>query len=130
MIRRPPRSTRTDTLFPYTTLFRSLRCALEEALAPVEEARRARVQRHAVLGVIDCRREQVSTFELADFLLHHLHPRHIDTDHLFAAAILSGIGTCSQIAAACGSDARTRMEYSQHRHRNWHRVGLPPVAGF
>src|SRR3546814_4575156 len=33
MIRRPPRSTRTDTLFPYTTLFRSFRghvagCAL------------------------------------------------------------------------------------------------------
>src|SRR3546814_15088417 len=32
MIRRPPRSTRTDTLFPYTTLFRSvLREAGEEA---------------------------------------------------------------------------------------------------
>src|SRR3546814_8707764 len=29
MIRRPPRSTRTDTLFPYTTLFRS-RCFVEE----------------------------------------------------------------------------------------------------
>src|SRR3546814_3228432 len=29
MIRRPPRSTRTDTLFPYTTLFRS-RCDPEE----------------------------------------------------------------------------------------------------
>src|SRR3546814_4214453 len=27
MIRRPPRSTRTDTLFPYTTLFRSLNAA-------------------------------------------------------------------------------------------------------
>src|SRR3546814_1967323 len=27
MIRRPPRSTRTDTLFPYTTLFRSHRRA-------------------------------------------------------------------------------------------------------
>src|SRR3546814_3012837 len=27
MIRRPPRSTRTDTLFPYTTLFRSLMLA-------------------------------------------------------------------------------------------------------
>src|SRR3546814_9326897 len=26
MIRRPPRSTRTDTLFPYTTLFRSAAC--------------------------------------------------------------------------------------------------------
>src|SRR3546814_18439796 len=29
MIRRPPRSTRTDTLFPYTTLFRSLILTLE-----------------------------------------------------------------------------------------------------
>src|SRR3546814_4739708 len=28
MIRRPPRSTRTDTLFPYTTLFRSSRAPL------------------------------------------------------------------------------------------------------
>src|SRR3546814_17551370 len=28
MIRRPPRSTRTDTLFPYTTPFRSVRAAL------------------------------------------------------------------------------------------------------
>src|SRR3546814_10186782 len=27
MIRRPPRSTRTDTLFPYTTLFRSAHCS-------------------------------------------------------------------------------------------------------
>src|SRR3546814_1374972 len=31
MIRRPPRSTRTDTLFPYTTLFRSLAQFGEEA---------------------------------------------------------------------------------------------------
>src|SRR3546814_3327513 len=29
MIRRPPRSTRTDTLFPYTTLFRSFSYAME-----------------------------------------------------------------------------------------------------
>src|SRR3546814_7392449 len=32
MIRRPPRSTRTDTLFPYTTLFRSL--AMESGPLP------------------------------------------------------------------------------------------------
>src|SRR3546814_9911036 len=30
MIRRPPRSTRTDTLFPYTTLFRSHQAPLVE----------------------------------------------------------------------------------------------------
>src|SRR3546814_17928631 len=34
MIRRPPRSTRTDTRFPYTTLFRS---AVEEALEIAKE---------------------------------------------------------------------------------------------
>src|SRR3546814_14389648 len=34
MRRRPPRSTRTDTLFPYTTLFRSLRAQLMNS-APV-----------------------------------------------------------------------------------------------
>src|SRR3546814_1780262 len=33
MIRRPPRSTRTDTLFPYTTLFRSIRHALSRSSA-------------------------------------------------------------------------------------------------
>src|SRR3546814_17094623 len=33
MIRRPPRSTRTDTLFPYTTLFRSIVLLLGLAVA-------------------------------------------------------------------------------------------------
>src|SRR3546814_18315225 len=33
MIRRPPRSTRTDTLFPYTTLFRSFRTRLSAVVA-------------------------------------------------------------------------------------------------
>src|SRR3546814_10499556 len=40
MIRRPPRSTRTDTLFPYTTLFRS--DALSDVQALIGMARLAR----------------------------------------------------------------------------------------
>src|SRR3546814_7012858 len=36
MIRRPPRSTRTDPLFPYTTLFRSGRCARRNTEAAVD----------------------------------------------------------------------------------------------
>src|SRR3546814_618463 len=36
MIRRPPRSTRTDTLFPYTTLFRSGILKYLETVAPEE----------------------------------------------------------------------------------------------
>src|SRR3546814_3422667 len=53
MIRRPPRSTRTDTLFPYTTLFRSAhavddagtsaRCA--RALTPTLSRKRERGQK-------------------------------------------------------------------------------------
>src|SRR3546814_14013416 len=40
MIRRPPRSTRTDTLVPYTTLFRS---RLEGGAAPRDDANTTRV---------------------------------------------------------------------------------------
>src|SRR3546814_20783487 len=36
MIRRPPRSTRTDTLFPYTTLFRSQRGAYDSRCPKTE----------------------------------------------------------------------------------------------
>src|SRR3546814_2417276 len=44
MIRRPPRSTRTDTLFPYTTLFRSLAPARgAEREAPAAPAPRLRL---------------------------------------------------------------------------------------
>src|SRR3546814_7068441 len=39
MIRRPPRSTRTDTLFPYTTLFRSHSQGLFSILARASPAR-------------------------------------------------------------------------------------------
>src|SRR3546814_8191730 len=38
MIRRPPRSTRTDTLFPYTTLFRSWKGATDRIANPARYA--------------------------------------------------------------------------------------------
>src|SRR3546814_18956522 len=41
MIRRPPRSTRTDTLFPYTTLFRSA-----DRLRPSDHPARVRTAAH------------------------------------------------------------------------------------
>src|SRR3546814_9401465 len=54
MIRRPPRSTRTDTLFPYTTLFRSAREPLEAA-ALVTPRDRA-IEQH-VVGRLPVERE-------------------------------------------------------------------------
>src|SRR3546814_12045048 len=61
MIRRPPRSTRTDTLFPYTTLFRSadVEGALRKALSELVEAGAGRHRggdrddRFVVLGLGD-----------------------------------------------------------------------------
>src|SRR3546814_10048430 len=44
MIRRPPRSTRTYTLFPYTTLFRS-EARLRRPARPLPARRRARLRR-------------------------------------------------------------------------------------
>src|SRR3546814_4107950 len=47
MIRRPPRSTRTDTLFPYTTLFRS-RLRRDQGVAAACRKTRRGVDRSAV----------------------------------------------------------------------------------
>src|SRR3546814_15141711 len=66
MIRRPPRSTRTDTLFPYTTLFRSRLEARQEAAD--------------VLLAVEPRLEQAAAriTEILDELVAKRHPRPID----------------------------------------------------
>src|SRR3546814_12179363 len=51
MIRRPPRSTRTDTLFPYTTLFRS---AVAKVMAPLPGIRPADQDREFVAAEARC----------------------------------------------------------------------------
>src|SRR3546814_1761809 len=70
MIRRPPRSTRTDTLFPYTTLFRSPAAVIVGALRRVEIAVIA-------LGVgvpdIDDRAGDGLALGVADLAVHHQH---------------------------------------------------------
>src|SRR3546814_4954865 len=64
MIRRPPRSTRTDTLFPYTTLFRSTgagvnncRVGLESAAAAGAEDRH-RLRERGGTGCLGVRGDQ------------------------------------------------------------------------
>src|SRR3546814_15592114 len=54
MIRRPPRSTRTDTLFPYTTLFRSKELLIGEAADPalIDTIRRI-VEAHPEISAIN-----------------------------------------------------------------------------
>src|SRR3546814_16092848 len=66
MIRRPPRSTRIDTLFPYTTLFRSVREIAEKAVQLVEAlVVEADVGDHRDIGAIE-RDRPVAFVDLAD----------------------------------------------------------------
>src|SRR3546814_3755849 len=62
MIRRPPRSTRTDTLFPYTTLFRSAelrRCPrLHDEEQRVRASRQTLMQEAAKWGYTRVRLDQ------------------------------------------------------------------------
>src|SRR3546814_14607892 len=53
MIRRPPRSTRTDTRFPYTTLFRSIALRLEHDVTALERAGAGRVRIAGVAEAFD-----------------------------------------------------------------------------
>src|SRR3546814_3509524 len=66
MIRRPPRSTRTDTLFPYTTLFRSLRRRPDRQ----RDDRLSRRRRMPDAGGLSdhCRRSEEHTSELQSLM--------------------------------------------------------------
>src|SRR3546814_12360594 len=108
MIRRPPRSTRTDTLFPYTTLFRS------------DRAGRLRPGRLMVQGRPPARRWLGAVRAPRGYQRHHLIPigllRRPQMAALFDA--LSGEGfalhrfdlnglvlpPCARTAIDCGHD--------------------------
>src|SRR3546814_20631075 len=71
MLRRPPRSTRTDTLFPYTTLFRSAggdrtRVPPPRRAAGVRQHRRRRRQR--VRAALPRQRSEEHTSELQSLM--------------------------------------------------------------
>src|SRR3546814_15683056 len=76
MIRRPPRSTRTDTLFPYTTLFRSIAsmlggwsvgvCFLAEAHASIISAHSCNIWRRC--GSYSALRSEEHTSELQSLM--------------------------------------------------------------
>src|SRR3546814_7381699 len=69
MIRRPPRSTRTDTLFPYTTLFRScgfFRCRSEDWPVAIDDPDLAILLRQALEFRMDLAAERTLVIGIAD----------------------------------------------------------------
>src|SRR3546814_7958180 len=72
MIRRPPRSTRTDTLFPYTTLFRSPLISIEPTTGRISST-------HWLRLLIPAR----PAFETRDIAIgHHAHRSEEHTSEL------------------------------------------------
>src|SRR3546814_2125575 len=106
MIRRPPRSTRTDTLFPYTTLFRSLAQRLRDLDRPIS-------------GVVAAIRGDIERGRLIDQPEEFLR-RRLDEDllpHLFAARhllpLLAGHGHGGYVLIG-GPDRKSTRLNSSH----------------
>src|SRR3546814_6284514 len=87
MIRRPPRSTRTDTLFPYTTLFRS--AARQRHAARQRMARRAEPDQAQEFVV---RAQQQRTDRAGDMLRNEVHGLVLRVPSLCVAARRGAVG--------------------------------------
>src|SRR3546814_17974392 len=69
MIRRPPKSTRTDTLFPYTTLFRSVRLsAARRRQIPPSPPHAHQTSAATAEAPCRCRRSEEHTSELQSLM--------------------------------------------------------------
>src|SRR3546814_10105073 len=79
MIRRPPRATRTDTLFPYTTLFRSQNAV--EVIEDGDQALGTRDFATAHAAHADQRREAIVEREAIEAALIVVGPPSLDHRH-------------------------------------------------
>src|SRR3546814_4891392 len=106
MIRRPPRSTRTDTLFPYTTLFRSVgRAGVRE----VEYVWNAAIGRYRPVPCPDerareCARSEEHTSELQSLMRIS-----------YAVFCLKKKNRCNtDVATPLPADAKRSTTYTSH----------------
>src|SRR3546814_18906577 len=116
MIRRPPRSTRTDTLFPYATLFRSLGEQaealavppqyLEEIAAPAAEHDQMAREGIVPQRFLDLPGQAVEALAHVDLAVRQPHP---DTAQDRAHRCLSARTTCARPVASTRGLKRPRV---------------------
>src|SRR3546814_19882910 len=112
MIRRPPRSTRTDTLFPYTTLFRSRTGPFKRRVFPVACI--------TGIGRPDVRRmTATSTSDLSamgnvmnDNKRNIRSERRVPARHRLCAGILTALAALGASAPAYAQRSDTQQSYS------------------
>src|SRR3546814_8351968 len=138
MIRRPPRSTRTDTLFPYTTLFRSFgkiggdelvrhRCAQGE-LAGGRGGRAARLQRGAEGDLAIVLVEDILTPEFNRPTLLRSPDADTGVEHRIAVLPLFGeqVGPGVEVAAHAPIDIEERRQAVGTKRRRPGRADCRP----
>src|SRR3546814_4285227 len=116
MIRRPPRSTRTDTLFPYTTLFRSI-SSLTERLSDfaMENPEICRVWLQQVLASPDPSQDpfwREYSGRFGEFAATNLAEPGIDVEVL-SVVNLAGVFFWPILVRAHAADDRQRSELTQ-----------------
>src|SRR3546814_6238709 len=98
MLRRPPRSTRTDTLCPYTTLFRSglvgHRAAAFDLGAKCRRRRLGQRRQYAQAARV---RHRARQFGIADALHPALHDRMLDPQHFGDACLENHLDLSSAV---------------------------------
>src|SRR3546814_16926268 len=100
MIRRPPRSTRTDTLFPYTTLFRS--AVIDGELV---------VENDAGASDFSALQAELSAGRASRFVFYAFDLLHLDGHDLQGVPLLSRQAALQEIMSA--SDAAL-LRFSEH----------------
>src|SRR3546814_12269422 len=120
MIRRPPRSTRTDTLFPYTTLFRSDR----DFLALVDDQRRLE-------GHDDLARDLVRIGQALQVFQHHREIVAAEPGDgvVLADGLLLAHRRRTQDAVAGGVAERVEIGTASWRERVWQYGEVAAGAG-
>src|SRR3546814_2382071 len=119
MIRRPPRSTRTDTLFPYTTLFRSVEP--DKILTNSHVVELTREEKSIVIGVIPSEGTKsyggkvIAYSPGNDLALIQLEEGSIPTDTFYSGAVQDGqpvtaIGYPGTVDRAQGLDLQDMIE--------------------
>src|SRR3546814_21136697 len=121
MIRRPTRATRTDTLFPYTTLFRAEGAAAEprDLLEGAPRDRIAALVEHEA-GHAEQAELSGQVAEVVELLLHGVADEHQGRD----LPLPRFLGRALQHLADLGAPGET--EHTSHADQQLSRCGNPP----
>src|SRR3546814_6760918 len=103
MIRRPPRSTRTDTLFPYTTLFRAIGLGRLEAALIME----------AMAYGCPSTSAFISIHNMAAWMIDRFGSAGVKEKYLPSMVTMERMGSYCLTEPSSGSDARSEEHTSE-----------------